>query len=251
MAFKPGESVMHHKDTVCLFPLFATCIFEGSFPLGCCWYPGEHFAFVEPRPSKSSRCLWSHHHSFCSGIDDSELCFLWYSVFCLFACFLQGCCSSFPVCLFFFPDCIGAKCFFPHCIFLKLHHKVTSVCGLVPLSQTSQGVPGIWDGRFPSSMEGSQIFLRGSECASGVLWAQIMGDLHISSLTPCLSQDMKLSPSPRINPSVQLKLVLQERRLIPKWRCLVFHQVPKRKCLLSVQMPDGILLVLTGLEGIV
>lgn len=32
---------------------------------------------------------------------------------------------------------------------LKLLHKVMSVCGLVPLSQTSQGVPGIWDGCFP------------------------------------------------------------------------------------------------------
>lgn len=52
---------------------------------------------------------------------------------------------------------------------LKLLHKVMSVCGLVPLSQTSQGVPGIWDGCFPSSMQGSQIFLRGSESASGVL----------------------------------------------------------------------------------
>lgn len=61
----------------------------------------------------------------------------------------------------------------------------------------------------------------------------------------------KLSPSSRINPRVQFKLVLQERRLIPKWSCLVFHQVPKHRCLLSVKMPDGILLVLPGPEGIV
>lgn len=61
----------------------------------------------------------------------------------------------------------------------------------------------------------------------------------------------KLSPSPCINPRVQFKLVLQERRLIPKWRCLVFHQVPKRRCLLSVKMPDGILLALTGPEEII
>lgn len=118
MAFKPGESVMHHKDTVCLFPLFATCIFAGPFPLGCCWYPGEHFAFVEPRPSKSSRCLWSPHHSFCSGIDDSQLCFLWYSVF-LFGCFFfcRDAVNLFQCAYSSFPHCIGAKCFFSHSIF--------------------------------------------------------------------------------------------------------------------------------------
>lgn len=151
MAFKPGESVTHHKDVVCLF-LACHLHIRSPLPTWVLLIPREHFAFVEPGPSKEFKVPFV-------SPSVSVLVSIWVSyAFYGIVIILSRDAVTFLTCFFPFLHHTDVKCFSLTASFHTLRHsiiesqnysitsKIMSQCGAgSPLtSQASHHRPSYW-----------------------------------------------------------------------------------------------------------